>query len=91
MEHYKESSEYHGELREYTVGPFPTFFDEVTRMMPEKGLEVALPVFMKLRSYLVPLESTRQEATGLSLSIIYALKAEIQLPTREGVLTDNPI
>lgn len=37
VEHYKESFDYHGELREYATRAFLTFFDEALLAMNEKG------------------------------------------------------
>lgn len=45
------------------MGVFLTCFDKVTRVMSEKGLDVGLHVLTELKSYLVLLESTHQEAT----------------------------
>lgn len=58
MEHYKECSEYRSEVGEYKAGAFLTYFDKVTRVMIEKGLDVALPILAKLRSSLTPIEPT---------------------------------
>lgn len=53
MEHYKECMEYYGELAEYDARTFITYFDEVTWVMTERGMDVVLPILVELKKSLV--------------------------------------
>lgn len=91
VEHYKECPEYHSEFAEYIVGDFLACFDEVTRMMIQKGVDTTLPVLAELRSSFALLKPSCQEAVRLSSSVAQVPEAKTQLPTKEGVLTNEPI
>lgn len=54
MVRYKECLEYYDELREYVAGAYLTCPNEVTQMMIEKGLDVAIPILIEMRKSLGP-------------------------------------
>lgn len=54
MECFRECLEYQSELREYDTGVFMTYFDKVTLVLTERGVDAIFLILTELRGSMIP-------------------------------------
>lgn len=54
VEGFRECFEYQSELGKYDVGVFMTYFDNVTSVLIEKGVDATFLILTELRESLIP-------------------------------------
>lgn len=69
MESFNSCPEYQSELVEYEVGAFTTYFEKVSQVLTEKGMDATMLVLTELKEALIPSKLTSQKASKPSLSV----------------------